>query len=202
MAKRTKKAAATEALDSALQRRVIIEAVTPQVDEGRFPAKVTAGEDVVVEADVFADGHDVLAALVLWRQRGAAKWRETRMEPLGNDRWRASFPAAAEFSTYEFTVEGWVDRRATWKQGLDKKVAAGQDVASERLEEKLLPKDTGRSGGTRYGRVLSVIVERERARFGAWYEMFPRSAGSDPTRSATFKEAAARLPYVAAMGFD
>jgi len=47
-----------------------------------------------------------------------------------------------------------------------------------------------------------VIVERERARFGAWYEMFPRSAGTDASRSATFKEAARRLPYVAAMGFD
>ena len=59
-----------------------------------------------------------------------------------------------------------------------------------------------RSDATRYERVLTVLVERERARFGAWYEMFPRSAGTDPTRSATFDEAAARLPYVASMGFD
>ena len=59
-----------------------------------------------------------------------------------------------------------------------------------------------RSRATRYDRVLEVIVERERARFGAWYEMFPRSAGTDPSRSATFDEAAARLPYIAAMGFD
>jgi starch synthase (maltosyl-transferring) len=59
-----------------------------------------------------------------------------------------------------------------------------------------------RSLATRYDRVLRVLVERERARTGAWYEMFPRSAGTDATRSATFDEAAARLPYVAAMGFD
>ena len=108
---------------------MIVEAVTPQVDEGRFPAKCTAGEEVVVEADVFADGHDVLAAVLLWRQRGAAKWRETAMAPLGNDRWRASFTAAVEFATYEFTVEGWVDRRATWQHGLDKKIAAGSGRA-------------------------------------------------------------------------
>jgi starch synthase (maltosyl-transferring) len=197
-----KKTAKTDALNPSLLKRVIVEGVTPQVDEGRYPAKVTTGEDVVVEADVFADGHDVLAAVVLWRPRGTAKWREARMTALGNDRWRASFPAAIEFATYEFTVEGWVDRHATWKYGLDKKIAAGQDVASERLEEKLLPEDAGRSEATRYDRVLPVIVERERARFGAWYEMFPRSAGTDPSRSATFKEAERLLPYVASMGFD
>jgi starch synthase (maltosyl-transferring) len=200
--KRAAKAAGESALDPSLLRRVIVEGVTPEVDEGRYPAKRTAGEDVVVEADVYADGHDVLAAMLLWRRRGEAAWRETAMAPLGNDRWRASFGAAEEFATYEFTVEGWVDARATWQHGLAKKIAAGQDVSSERLEEALLPEDAGRGSATRYGRVLTVIAERERARFGAWYEMFPRSAGTDPDRSATFLEAAARLPYIAAMGFD
>ena len=201
--KKTKKAdAAPAALDPQLLRRVVVEGVTPEVDEGRYPAKRTAGEAVVVEADVFADGHDVLAAVVLWRKAGDSRWREAPMAPLGNDRWRGSFTAAVEYATYEFTVEGWVDRVATWQYGLDKKIAAGQDVSSERLEKKLLPKDRGRSAATRYGRVLTVIAERERARFGAWYEMFPRSAGPDPSRSATFKEAEAMLPYIASMGFD
>src|SRR5260221_13769367 len=100
-------------LGPSMLRRVVVEAVTPQVDEGRYPAKTTTGEDVVVEADVFAGGHDVLAAVVLWRRRGAATWRETKMAPLGNDRWRASFRAEVELATYEFTVEGWIDRRAT-----------------------------------------------------------------------------------------
>jgi starch synthase (maltosyl-transferring) len=189
------------ALDRQLQRRVIIEDVTPEVDEGRRPAKRTVGEDVVVEADVFADGHDVLAAVVLWRKQGAPTWRETRMAPLGNDRWRGSFPCAA-FVDYEFTVEGWVDRVETWRQGMAKKAAAGQDVSSEEIEGTRLPPDAGRSLGTRYERVLPVRVERARARFSAWYEMFPRSAGTDPSRSATFKEAQARLPYIASMGFD
>jgi starch synthase (maltosyl-transferring) len=189
-------------LDAALLRRVVVEGVTPQVDEGRYPAKRTAGEAVVVEADVYADGHDLIAAVVLWRRQGDAAWQEAPMVALGNDRFRGSFVAAERFATYEFTVEGWVDRYATWKQGLEKKVAAGQDVASERLEEAGLPADGGRSGGTRYARVLPVIVERERARAGAWYEMFPRSATPDPSRSATFAEAQRLLPYVASMGFD
>jgi len=196
-----KKAAKVETLDPELLRRVIVVAVTPQVDEGRYPAKRTVGEDVVVEADVFADGHDALAAVVLWRPQGAAQWRETKMEPIGNDRWRARF-TCAKFVDYEFTVEGWVDRRETWRQAMEKKVAAGQDASSEKIEGTLLPRDAGRSQGTRYEGVLPVRVERERARFGAWYEMFPRSAGTDPSRSATFKDAEARLPYIAAMGFD
>ena len=181
--------------------RVIVEAVTPQVDEGRRAAKRTVGEEVAVEADVFADGHDELAAVVLWRPRGEAAWHETAMAPLGNDRWRASF-TCAQYTDYEFTVEGWIDLRATWQHGIEKKNAAGQDVSNEEIEGTLIPADAGRSRGTRYDRVLPVMVERERARFGAWYEMFPRSAGTDPSRSATFEEAEARLPYIASMGFD
>ncbi|HYT74386.1 MAG TPA: maltotransferase domain-containing protein, partial [Vicinamibacterales bacterium] len=203
MAKRVaKKTTASAApLNPELLRRVIIEDVTPQVDEGRFPARRTPGEQVIVEADIFADGHDVLAAVTRWRRAGDAAWTETPMAPLGNDRWRAAF-SIADVTEHEFTVEGWVDRRATWREGLEKKIAAGQDVSSERLEERTLPSDDGRSGGTRYPRVLRVAVDRERARFGAWYEMFPRSAGSDPARGATFREAEARLAYVASMGFD
>jgi starch synthase (maltosyl-transferring) len=241
------RAADSRALDPALLRRVIVEGVTPQVDEGRYPAKRTAGETVVVEADVYADGHDELAAVLLWRRAGDADWSEEAMEPLGNDRWRASF-TVAEYTKYEYTVEGWVDRFESWRSGLSKKVGAAQDVSSELLEGAALVREAAarargaqrtslskraallaetsidandrvvaalaselrgqmarhadRSRATRLDRVLAIEVERERARFGAWYEMFPRSAGTDPSRSATFEEAQARLPYVAAMGFD
>src|SRR5205807_6118529 len=49
---------------------------------------------------------------------------------------------------------------------------------------------------------LRVWVDRHRARFGAWYEFFPRSSSPDPHRSGTLRDAAARLPYVADLGFD
>src|SRR4029078_12802577 len=111
-------------------RRVVVEAVTPEVDEWRYPAKRTTGEEAPVEADVYADGHDAIAALLLWRVQGTDAWRETPMTALGNDRFRGAFLADSEFTTYEYTVEGWVDRRATWQQDLDKKVAAGQDVSN------------------------------------------------------------------------
>jgi starch synthase (maltosyl-transferring) len=86
----------------------------------------------------------------------------------------------------------------------DTSTPAGERVAlalSEELEQAMVA-NPDRSRATRFDRVLGVTVERERARFGSWYEMFPRSAGSDPSRSATFDEAAARLPYIASMGFD
>jgi starch synthase (maltosyl-transferring) len=49
---------------------------------------------------------------------------------------------------------------------------------------------------------LRMVVDRERARFGAWYEMFPRSCTADPSRPGTLRAAEARLPAIAGMGFD
>ena len=221
-------------MDAALQRRVIVENLYPEVDGGRFPIKRTAGETVRVSADVFADGHDTIAAVLLYRRTGAAKWTEAPMEPAGNDRFTAAFTSNRSAHS-SITVEGWIDRFTSWRVELSKKVGAGQDVTSELLEgaeiisgtpQAAILRDTAvameervtvaldpelqlamgsradRRTATRYDRVLGVTVEPVRARFGAWYEMFPRSAGTDPTRSATFDEATQRLPYIAGMGFN
>ena len=241
MARRpTRTPKSSTSLDPQLLRRVVVEGVHPEVDAGRFPIKRVVGEEVVVSADVHADGHDVIAAALLYRQAGATRWEEAPMAPLGNDRWRARF-TVEELGEYEYTVEAWIDRFETWRHELSKKFGAGQDVSSELLEGAALVRAAGageletaaaaledtavpmerrvpqalaealqqrmarqadRSRATRYDPVLRVLVEPVRARFGAWYEMFPRSAGPDPSRSATFDEAAARLPYVASMGFD
>src|SRR5918995_6719318 len=74
-------------IDPALLRRVVVEDVRPEIDGGRFPIKRVVGERVVVEADIHADGHDTLAAVALSRKAGARHWRESVMEPVGNDRW-------------------------------------------------------------------------------------------------------------------
>ena len=66
------------------RRRVIIEGVTPQVDGGRFPVKRTAGEELTVSADVTADGHEVLAAVVRYRPADATEWAEAAMTPVGS----------------------------------------------------------------------------------------------------------------------
>ena len=130
------------------RRRVVIEAVTPEVDAGRFPAKRAVGETVTVEADVFADGHDAIAAILKHKvlpiptgvppaQPGGAPkaaegpdWIETPMTPLVNDRWRGDF-RVTELGRYVFTVEGWVDHFETWSRQLAKRVQAGQDVKVE-----------------------------------------------------------------------
>jgi len=107
---------------------VVIEAVSPQVDGGRFPAKRTVGERVAVEADVFADGHDSLGAALRYRHESTEAWTEVGMVLRGNDRWHGEFPVS-ELGVYKFTVEGWVDGFATWSKQLAKRVEAGQDVA-------------------------------------------------------------------------
>jgi starch synthase (maltosyl-transferring) len=95
-------------------RPAVIENVKPQVDHGRFAIKRTPGEAVVVEADVFADGHVQLRCLLRHRREGAGQWSETPMEALGNDRWRAEF-AVSELGRYEYQVTAWVDAFLSWR---------------------------------------------------------------------------------------
>ena len=73
------------------RRRVIIEGVQPAIDAGRFPIKRSIGERVVVEANIFTDGHDLLSAVLWYRPAGTASWAEIPMAPLGNDRWQGDF---------------------------------------------------------------------------------------------------------------
>ena len=132
-------------------RRVIVEGVTPQVDAGRFPIKRTTGERVTVEADIFADGHDQIAAVLRYRIAEAPTatrdipadmaWREAPMTAVGNDRWRASF-AVDTLGRWEYTVEAWVDRFGSWREDLAKKYAAGMNVTSELLEGAALIRRT------------------------------------------------------------
>jgi starch synthase (maltosyl-transferring) len=105
----------------------VIEAITPEVDGGRFPAKRTVGDQVAVEADVFADGHDAVAASLLANRAGTREWREIRMRPLVNDRWTAAF-RVSELGHYRFKVQGWVDRFETWRRDLLKRIQAETDT--------------------------------------------------------------------------
>ena len=72
-------------------RRVVIEGLEPEIDGGKYPIKRTVGERVVVEADIHADGHDVLSAVVSYRPEQESIWREAVMSPLVNDRWQGQF---------------------------------------------------------------------------------------------------------------
>ena len=113
--------------------RLSIEAITPTVDDGRFPVKRTAGDAVRVEADIIIDGHEKLGAALLHRTAGELDWRQVRMEPIGNDRFAASFPLQ-RVGRHEFTLEAWRDVFATYRNELEKKSAAGLDVTLEVTE--------------------------------------------------------------------
>lgn len=228
------------------RHRIVIERVTPEVDGGRYPIKRTIGEDVVVEADVFTDGHDLVGVALLYRRDHDSEWIEAPMAFLTNDRWQASFPVT-DLGRYRYAVTGWVDHFQTWRRDLKKKIDSGQNVLVELLQGARLideasqraPKADGKSlkewadqlqssnvaaagrieqaldmdlaalmakypdrrFATRYERELVVVVDREKARFSAWYEMFPRSC-SERDEHGTFKDCEARLPYIASMGFD
>ena len=101
--------------------RVVIERVTPAVDDGRFPIKRVVGDLVEVEADCLADGHDMVACALLWRQKGAADWQRSGMRPMGNDRWRAAF-GVTEIGTWEYTVSAWVDPFLSWRSDFARRV--------------------------------------------------------------------------------
>ena len=127
--------------------RVVIERVSPEIDRGRFPIKRTIGERVVVEADVFAEGHDELACILRHRAADEPEWQETLMRPLVNDRWRGEF-RVDRLGTYLYTLEGWVDPFHTWARDLVRRLDAGQDVAIDlNIGARLVAAAAERAGG-------------------------------------------------------
>jgi starch synthase (maltosyl-transferring) len=137
----------SKALPGEGRRRPVIESVAPDVDHGRFPAKRVVGEMVTVEADIFADGHDTLAAVLLYRTKEAKDWTEVPMTPLVNDRWAGEFPVT-DLGRYVFTIEAWVDHFETWSKQLAKRIAAGQNVKVElEVGAKMLEAAAARADG-------------------------------------------------------
>ena len=227
--------------------RVIIEGVKPEIDGGRFPIKRIIGGEVIVEADIFADGHDVLSACLMYRKDGAQQWIEVPMKPLVNNGWVGAFPVT-ELGRYLYTLTAWVDQFESWRRALAKKSAAQQDIsldlltgaqmiaeagrraptphaetmqnwvaavrsrdspASEKVElalskevSDLMSRYAERRFATTYSKELVVVVDRETARSGSWYEMFPRSCTPEQGRHGTLEDCESRLAYVSAMGFD
>jgi starch synthase (maltosyl-transferring) len=231
------------------RRRVVIEGIQPAINAGRFPIKRTVGEQVVVEADIFTDGHDLLSAVLCYRCARDTVWTEVAMAPLGNDRWQGCF-SVSQLERYSYSIQAWVDHFATWHEALRKRVEAEQEVQVELLigaelieaaSQRALGTDAAalqarahqlrmplESGSLTQARLVledetlrrlmalypdrrfattspcefPVVVDRDRARFSTWYEMFPRSCAAVPGQHGTFKDCEARLPYLARMGFD
>jgi len=230
-----------------LLRRVVIENVQPEIEAGRFAIKRVIGEHVEVTADIHADGHDILFAVLQHRSPSQRDWREVAMQPLVNDSWKAEF-RVSEQGRYFYTVSAWVDPFKSWRRDLRKKFEAGQDVgldllvgvsliedaagraqgndreqlllrATELKEERaknqqlalesvddqltaLMQRYADRRRATTYDRELAVVVDRVKARFSTWYEIFPRSSADEPGKHGTFRDCEKQVPYIADMGFD
>lgn len=107
------------------QSPVVIDRVIPQAPG--FAIRRIVGRPITVEADIFADGHDVLAAELLWREAGESEWRRAPMAPLGNDRWRGSM-TPRRVGRHFFTIEGWRDEYGSLSHALEVKSHAGVDV--------------------------------------------------------------------------
>ncbi|GBD48224.1 alpha-amylase family protein [Methylopila sp. Yamaguchi] len=153
--------ASIDAIEGAKRPRIAIEAVTPTVDGGRFPIKTVVGRDLTVEADVFADGHEVLKADVLWRPLGG-EWRRSPMAYVINDRWRGTFTPDA-IGRHEFVVEAWWDDFGTFRRDLTKKREAGLDVRLETDEGLLLLEDVAAQAPAEAARTLADFILAARA---------------------------------------
>src|ERR1700736_4320809 len=113
---------------------VVIENLSPLVDGGRYPIKRVVREDLEVEADIFKDGHDVVAASLRWRRLGETTWQDTPMRYIDNDRWRGVC-TFYQNTTYEYTVEAWTDTFRGWQHEFAAKFEAGiANLTSEALE--------------------------------------------------------------------
>ncbi len=227
-----------------MSNRVVVERITPELDCGAHPIKRTVGETLHVEADIFSDGHDKIAAELMMRAEGTEGWARAPMRFVDNDRWEGRMPID-RIGRHTYRIEAWRDRFDSWHNEVSKKRAAGQELSSELLEgRKLLDEATTRAvrddairlqdlsdrvakgdaeaaldillaeenrplirrnverQNVTKTRKLTVSADRLAARFSAWYELFPRSAGTDGHRHGTFKDVETLLPYVRDLGFD
>jgi starch synthase (maltosyl-transferring) len=187
--------------------RIQIQDVQPQVDCGRYPIKRTVGELIELTARIFRDGHETLGAAVRHKAPGSTGWAETLLEPLGNDVWAGGFEVDRP-GLWSFRIEAWVDRIASFQDELRRKVASGQaDLAGELSEggvllgveqltaDEAFAAPAGDRSEKAWSQTYEVDVDRVIARFGSWYELFPRSWGG-------FKGVRAQLPRFAELGVD
>lgn len=226
--------------------RVVIEKVSPEIDGGRFYSKAVLGDSVVVEADIFGDGHDITQAILCYRHEKQKNFREVHFSLPENDRCAASFIADTK-GLYICSIKAWVDHTLTWHHGIKRKIAAGEQVAVELAEgaqlltqmiEQASKADAKQlkllaelflnkkkydaaclaasedaihhyaykyplfAAITTYPVELNIYVDRPRAGFSTWYELFPRSASSKEHTHGTFNDVIKLLPRLNEMGFD
>ncbi|KQS76632.1 alpha-amylase [Rhizobium sp. Leaf384] len=149
--------AAMDARAAAATARLAIEKVVPAVDEGRFPVKRVVGDIVKVEADIFGDGHDPLAAVLLWRPVDTQEWTEVPMQFVVNDRWKAEF-TLKRMGRHEYVLEAWRNPYAIFRYELGKKHEVNLDLTLEIQEGINLIKAAAENGPQRVQPELKTLL--------------------------------------------
>jgi starch synthase (maltosyl-transferring) len=124
---------AAESLAAISAPRVMIERVSPSVDFGRYPSKAVVGQPVMVEADIYMDGHERPGAQILWRSESDVHSHSVPMQALDNDRWRAEFTPTTP-GLHSFTIEAWLDVWASYRSDL-RQNADASSISSLEIEE-------------------------------------------------------------------
>ncbi len=140
------------------QRRVVIENIYPELNNGEFYIKRVVNEVVAVSADILVDGHDVIAAAVLFKHENSKKWNEVTMVPHHNNSWNASFSVDKQ-GFFSYKIVGWVDYALNWQHGISRKIDDGQTVTSELLEGIDYLKNIGKKASTSEKKYLNHLVE-------------------------------------------
>jgi len=227
-------------------KRAVISNVMPAVDGGQFAVKTIVDLPLKISADIFADGHDTLAAAVLIKHVTDKQWIEQPLQAHHNDHWFTSF-IPQKIGIYQFRIVAWVDKFKSWQKGFEKKMAANQPLDVElaaahtiltdagllatgknkaalqafitRLSEaadiqekahialdkdiaNLLNKCRDKNSVTTHPQTFEIAVDRKKALYSTWYELFPRSASTEVEKHGTFADVAKLLPRISKMGFD
>lgn len=133
--------------------RAAIESISPSLDGGRFPVKRILGDTVRVEADCFADGHDVVACDLKWRRAGASVWSSRPMAPKGNDRWCAEFEVDA-LGIWQYSVHARVDPFLSWRHDFARRIELDDVRVAALSGASLIAEAAGRAKASGEDRLL------------------------------------------------
>lgn len=151
--------AAEQKLFALAANRVVIERVAPELDGGRHAIKRVVGDVVEVEADIFCDGHDQIAACIKYRPQDESAWREAPLALVDNDRWAGRFPLHRN-TRYLYTIEAWRDLFESWRGEVMKKHDAGLDVGLELAEGRILVEQTLEQARGADKSALAALLDR------------------------------------------
>lgn len=225
-------------------KRVVVEKVFPEIDNGRFPVKRIIGEKVNIKAHIISDGHDEKTCFLFYKHENDIDWQKKELTLLYNDEWLGEFTVEKQ-GYYLYTVKAWIDHFKTWQMDLKKRIDNKQDVSIDlligiklienvlkRAEKKdtiklndyinkikkddknsvpyaltndllnIMKKYPEKDKISEYEKILKVYVDRPKASFSTWFEMFPRSCYGYTKKHGTFKDCENIIPEIAKMGFD